>query len=333
MKNSLLKVDSESEMIALGVRLAEQIQPGEVVYLSGDLGVGKTTLARALIRALGFDGRVKSPSYGLIESYTTNRRFGQTTYTIQGRSRTAWLSDPYAPQRSKLVTAPYTARQLAEQELSNTGFVLDWTGPDWQIPGGAFTYNDQDPIAAIKQIAEASGAIVQSHPADKTVIVKPRYAHDPHKWINPATPLDAILPEQMILQSGSEYRSQPKYNRAIVSGGPQGGVIVTVTRDGTAGGVLAPIQQHDLITAQEAGYERGRQEIARGGVWETIRATTWLTPDNAPGLMLPGHLVEIQPISGAAYPVQINSTEVSATASETEITVRQNLTAERKIDG
>lgn len=71
MKNSLLKVDSESEMIALGVRLAEQIQPGEVVYLSGDLGVGKTTLARALIRALGFDGRVKSPSYGLIESYTT----------------------------------------------------------------------------------------------------------------------------------------------------------------------------------------------------------------------------------------------------------------------
>lgn len=66
---SQVKVNSEEEMGRLGERLAELIQPGEVVYLCGDLGVGKTSLARSMIHAYGFDGRVKSPSYGLVETY------------------------------------------------------------------------------------------------------------------------------------------------------------------------------------------------------------------------------------------------------------------------
>ncbi|MAS05798.1 MAG: tRNA (adenosine(37)-N6)-threonylcarbamoyltransferase complex ATPase subunit type 1 TsaE [Xanthomonadales bacterium] len=56
-------------MMALGARLAVQLEGGQVVTLSGDLGAGKTTLVRGILRGLGFDGRVKSPSYGLVESY------------------------------------------------------------------------------------------------------------------------------------------------------------------------------------------------------------------------------------------------------------------------
>ena len=67
--NSPVKVDSEEQMAKFGAALAKHLKPGDVVYLCGGLGVGKTTLARSVIRALGFKGRVKSPSYGLIESY------------------------------------------------------------------------------------------------------------------------------------------------------------------------------------------------------------------------------------------------------------------------
>lgn len=63
------EVESEAEMMALGARLAGQLEGGQVVMLSGDLGAGKTTLVRGMLRGVGFEGRVKSPSYGLVETY------------------------------------------------------------------------------------------------------------------------------------------------------------------------------------------------------------------------------------------------------------------------
>jgi len=56
-------------MLALGARLARELAGGQIWALSGELGAGKTTLVRGMLRGLGFEGRVKSPSYGLVESY------------------------------------------------------------------------------------------------------------------------------------------------------------------------------------------------------------------------------------------------------------------------
>ena len=53
----------------LGNAVAMRLQPGDVVALSGGLGAGKTTLARAVIAALGHTGEVPSPSFAIIELY------------------------------------------------------------------------------------------------------------------------------------------------------------------------------------------------------------------------------------------------------------------------
>jgi len=59
----------EAALVAAAERLAPAVRDGGVIHLSGELGAGKTTFARALLRALGVGERVKSPTYSLIESY------------------------------------------------------------------------------------------------------------------------------------------------------------------------------------------------------------------------------------------------------------------------
>src|SRR5512137_1891538 len=67
--HSRISLADEAATTAFAARLAQALQPGLMIYLRGNLGAGKTTLVRALLQSLGYTGRVKSPTYTLIERY------------------------------------------------------------------------------------------------------------------------------------------------------------------------------------------------------------------------------------------------------------------------
>ncbi len=70
MSERVWQVVGEAAMEALGARLGPVLAQGALVFLNGNLGAGKTTLSRGLLRGLGHSGPVKSPTYTLVETYS-----------------------------------------------------------------------------------------------------------------------------------------------------------------------------------------------------------------------------------------------------------------------
>lgn len=60
----------EAGLADAGARLAAVLRPGDIIAISGELGAGKTTMARAVLRALGHRGDVPSPTFTLVQTYS-----------------------------------------------------------------------------------------------------------------------------------------------------------------------------------------------------------------------------------------------------------------------
>ena len=79
----------------LGAALAAGIAPGRVLHLRGDLGSGKTTLARGLLHSLGYAGRIKSPTYAVVEPYSLSRLNLYHFDFYRFKDRSEWLSSGF----------------------------------------------------------------------------------------------------------------------------------------------------------------------------------------------------------------------------------------------
>ncbi|MDH4174744.1 MAG: tRNA (adenosine(37)-N6)-threonylcarbamoyltransferase complex ATPase subunit type 1 TsaE [Betaproteobacteria bacterium] len=92
---SSLELADEPATLRLGAALAAGIAPGRVLHLSGELGSGKTALVRGLLRELGHTGRVKSPTYPLVELYVVSRLHLYHFDFYRFKDRSEWLDSGF----------------------------------------------------------------------------------------------------------------------------------------------------------------------------------------------------------------------------------------------
>jgi len=106
----------EAATLRLGAALASGALPGRTLYLRGELGAGKTTLVRGLLRALGHAGRVKSPTYTLVEPYCLSRLNLYHFDFYRFKDRSEWLNsgfrEHFNPQSLCIVEWPERAGEL-----------------------------------------------------------------------------------------------------------------------------------------------------------------------------------------------------------------------------
>lgn len=115
-----VELADEAATASLAAKLAQALIPGMVIFLHGDLGAGKTTLVRALLHALGYAGRVKSPTYTLVEQYEASglhlRHFDLYRFRDASEWEAAGFRDEFNGSNVCLVEWPEKAQGLLPQE-------------------------------------------------------------------------------------------------------------------------------------------------------------------------------------------------------------------------
>lgn len=263
-----------------------------------------------------------------VESKSDNRKFGSRTATINGRSLSAELAQPYAPQRTYTQTSAKNASQLADDELAGTGWTLVWAAVDWLLPAGTFSYQDLSPMDVISRLAESIGASVQTDPENKTISVKSNYEDSPWAW-GAATPY-AILPANIVTGANGSWQGGTNADGIYVyAQNTSFGAKVQIA--GSGGTKLLSMVVDPLLISADPVRERGRVEIAKAGRIKIETITIPLFPSPAtPGLIPVGALVDIQESVSITWRALVTGVRIDAQRSGKVATVRQTLTLERQ---
>lgn len=140
-----LSVTDTAGMEACGAELARALPAGAlVVHLQGELGAGKTTLARGVLRGLGYSGPVRSPTYTLIEPYEFPARtvYHLDLYRLGDPEELEWIGIRDLLDQHSLALIEWPERGLGVLPPADLEIRIDYRGPGRSVrlearsPGG-----------------------------------------------------------------------------------------------------------------------------------------------------------------------------------------------------
>ncbi len=262
-----------------------------------------------------------------VDRWAKGEAFGSRSRSIDGRSISAQLGAPMAEIRTYTEVNERTALQLMAYELENTGWSVAFQGlDDWLVPANVHCYQDQTPMQVIKAIADTCRAIVQTDMVNQTITIKPRYKVAPWQ-LGSAVP-DLIIPASMTARIDGEWDERPFFNACFVSG-EAGGISATVTREGSAGDLLAPMITNRLITATEAARSLGIATLGASGKWSKhrIELPVFAAPA-VPGIIQLGSIIEYN-LGASSWKGFVTAVSVTSPKGRDGLKVRQTIDVER----
>jgi hypothetical protein len=279
-------------------------------------------------------------------TYSMTRGWPNRTYRLQGRSPTSALAAPEALPTSYMQPDYRTAVQLVEDELPYP-YTLDWQldPTEWQVPGGAYSYENFTPMQSITRIVETVKGFVQTDRNGTTLVVHPRFPAPPWQWTDtyPGDPsaslIDYTINLAEVAAMGSTWRENVRFNTIYVRGENEHGIQAQVYRADEGRDRPAPEVVDALITDSPgvgtaySARMRGTAELGESGKWleVTLSMPLAVTPDD-PLLITPGMFVEfIDPIDGN-WRGHVTGVTINATRNEGAVAVWQDLTIERYMD-
>lgn len=248
-------------------------------------------------------------------------------YRCTGWSNLKRLSYPYARRRSFTDSQARTAAQIATNELAGTGFTVDWQTIDWQVPAGVHTYQNKTSLGAILGVVNGVGGVIVPDLSENTFTVRPYYPVSPWNWGDEFTQINRQMNESQFFSIDNDTIPRDNPNGVYVYGQEQG-VGVFAVRLGTSGNELLPDVVDRYITANTAGQERGRIEVARNSFIELIPMSTYIDEN---GIIMPQELIEFTALDGTLWRGMVVQTTVNCSRVGTALT--QQITVARFFDG
>lgn len=251
------------------------------------------------------------------------RKFNSTSVTVQGRSLSALLDLPYTDSSDGVWQDDATMQQLAEAALDNTGWTLNWTAPDWFVPGGLFSWSSVALMGRICQLAKAFDGCVYTYPTTRVITVYDRYPVPSWLW-DAIDPVDVILPDDAILETDRSVLLMPYYNGVYVSGTTTG-VLALVKVAGTDGMSQPGEPLSGVLLCDSDGLAartRGRAFLSQSGEGYLLKLKTIMSGDG-PDLIVPGQSLRVENQTG-----MVRRVEIAAQQSGGMLIVSQTVTGE-----